>query len=82
MTPGIGWRRAFESPRRPPAWRLPTPDTPRPPAPAVPLTDRRAALRAAVMGVPVWTPLPRPSRPTPSAAVEPADARATEESPV
>ena len=63
------------------ALRLPAPDAPRPPAPAVPLADRLAALRAAVMGVPVWTPLPRPSRPVREAA-ESTEPRAAEEAPV
>lgn len=50
------------------AIRLPAPDTPRRPAPAVPVADRLAALRAAVMGAPVWSPPPKGSpRPARSA---------------
>jgi hypothetical protein len=55
---------------------LPAPDTPAAAAPVVPLAERLAALRAAVMGAPVWTPPPRPSRPV-RAAAEPVDASTT-----
>src|SRR5512135_2526111 len=56
-----------------PVRRLSAPDTPVPAAPSVPVAEHLAALRAAVMGAPVWTPPPTGSpRPVRSAAVEPA----------
>ena len=45
---------------------LPTPTPPETPAPPVPVAERLAALRAAVLGAPAWSPppkaTPRPSR--------------------